>query len=156
MNYLKSFFLRTWNAFFDIHFWIEFIIVLPFSALGVWIPWSFDWGGKSNFLLPAPWFTFGMTTLVLVFFRRFFMEESEDRYLIANRFLIVFPIVGAAFLYTKSALNYLVVDPSLIPEFEYKYTTYAICLTTIVWLVNFVQINKYDSTDKLNPLGGRL
>ncbi len=156
MNYFEAFFRRAWRAIRSLPFWVELLFVLPLSCLGVWFPWIFDWRGSETFFHPGPWFTFGVATLMIIIANRLFMPERDDKYLMANKLVLLIPTFIAVLLYGKSLHEFVNFDPSQGAVFDYSYTKIAICLTMFVWGVNFFHVDKFDDKRFDGPLGGEV
>lgn len=156
MSYFKAFFIRSWRAIRTIPFWVELLVVLPLSCLGVWFPWLFDWSGSENILNPSPWFTFGVATLMIIIANRLFMPEEKDKFLMANKLVLLIPTFAAVIIYGKSLHDFINFVPSKGVVFDYSYIKLAILLTIFVWLVNYIHVDKFDNKNANAPLGGDL
>jgi len=154
MIYLKTFFIRAKNALCTMPFWIEFLVVLPLSCLGIWWPWYFNWRGAEVFLNPGPWFTFGVATLMIIVAQRFFMKEEDDKFLMENKLVLFIPSFIAAILYGRSMQDLIHFNSAAGETFDYLKTQIAIYITLGVWFVNYVHVGKFDKTSILAPLGG--
>ena len=154
MGYILAFISRGWAAIGTLYFWVELLVVLPLSCLGIWLPWLFNWTGSEIFLNPVPWFTFGVAALMIILTNRLFMPEEEDKYLMANRLVLILACVIAAIMYGKSMHDFINVTPNSVEEFDYKNTKNAIYITLVVWFINYVHVDKFDSTSVSSPLGG--
>jgi hypothetical protein len=116
----------------------------------------FNWNGSEVFLHPAPWFTFGVATLMIIIANRLFMPEKDDKYLMANRLVLLVLSFIAVLMYGKSLHEYVNFVSFNGSEFDFIYTKGAIVLTIFVWFVNYIHVDKFDESDLVNPLGGKL
>ncbi len=156
MKYFKSLKGRLINAFGSMKFWTQGLVVFGLSGLGIWWPLFFEWQGYDNLFFPEPWFTYGVATLMTIISKRLFMEEAEDSYMIANRLILLLLSLGGGLLYGKSVQQYFSFVKSAGLEFDYSLTKYAVGITLLAWLINFIGTNEYDAKDATNALGGAL
>jgi hypothetical protein len=155
MEYILSFWSRLRNALTSINFWTKGMVVLVLSALGIWWPLVFSWKGYDNFFYPEPWFTYGLSTLMIIIGQRLFMKESEDSHSMPNRLILVILALSGCILYGKSVSVYFEAIKNEKVIQDYPLTRYAFWITLLAWLIHNIGINEYDNKNPLNVLGGR-
>lgn len=84
------------------------------------------------------------------------MQEEDDKFLMANKLVLLIPTVVAVLMYAKAVHDYVNFVPSEGVIFDYSYTKYAICLTIFVWLLNYIHVDKFDERNDSAPLGGNI